>query len=217
MPTMSDEIFDISTVDGRQRYLSSSDLGRLMSDADRLRGDRDRLAGLNAATSTSSASSPPGTSPPGGSSAATRPDDVSRLQRDLDRAVVDLASARRTLATYRRGVRALVASTAVTVLMAVAGIATAIVSSLVGVDASTAVMWLLVFGWSMALGSVAGLVAWVRMHRIKYEWVKRRSGYSETTYEIDSKDYLDPQRIVDMAELSYAATLRKLTEYKGHE
>lgn len=212
---MSD-VFDISTVDGRRTLLEPPPPEGVLS---RLReAERRALGGtvrpVTSATTSSGESPNTGAGP--GSTAANRADDESRLQRELDRAVLDLASARRTLATYRRGVRALVASVAVNAVAVVAGIVTAIASSAAGLDASTAVGWALGFGWPMALASAAALVGWVRLHRIRYEWIKK-STYTSTTYQVDSKEYVDPQHHLDIAELRYAGALRKLTEHKGTE
>lgn len=136
------------------------------------------------------------------------------LQRNLDRATLDLNSARRTLRTYRLGWRGLVVSVIAHGLMALAGLVTAIASSVASVDLTAAVAWLMAFGWPMTLGSVAGLVIWVRMFRINYEWRKKDS-YTYTSYVLDTKDYVDPEHNVDIAQLKYASALKKLTEQAG--
>lgn len=189
---MSD-IFDVSTLDGTRRSLTS---------------------GARVFARSTSASGPAVPTPDAAVGGTQDADELRRLQRNLDLATLDLASARRTLRTYRRGVRALVASAAVCGLAALSGIVTAIASSVAGVDASTAVTWLATFGLPATLVSVAGLVAWVRMYRIKYEW-RKKDGYTYTTYVVDSKDYVDPEHNVDVAQLKYSNALTKLLEHKG--
>ncbi len=199
---MSD-IFDVSTVDGRNSYVP----GQLSRDPFL------RPGGVIGPSSTLASGPAVDKRKPvedNGSDSNER----RRLQRNLDVATLDLHSARRTLRTYRRGVRGLVASAVLCGLVALAGIVTAIASSVAGVDASTAVTWLVVFGMPTTLASVAGLVLWVRLHRIKYEWRKKDS-YSSTPYTVDTKGYVDPEHEVAVAELKYANALTKLIEHEG--
>lgn len=184
------DIYDVSTLDGR-RYAM---FGRA----------------IEPATPATSSSKPAVEKP----DPAVPEDRTAVLQRNLDRATLDLSSARRTLRTYRRGMRGLVASVAVHGLMALAGLVTAIVSSVASVDLTAAVAWLLAFGWPMTVASVVGLVTWIRLYRIKYEWRKKDS-YTYTSYVLDTKHYIDPQHNVDIAQLQYASALRKLTEHAG--
>lgn len=202
------DIFDISTVDGRRTLL----------EADSSESIRDRLlrAGgfIGPAQSATSARVAADDRPDSVDDNGSEAEAVRRLQRNLDMATLDLSSARRTLRTYRLGVRALMASAALCGLLVVAGLAVAIASSMVSVDASTPVAWLMAFGWPMLLASVAGMFGWVRMHRINYEWRKKDS-YNGTTYAIDSKDYVDPEHNVDIAQLKYSNALTKLTQHQG--
>lgn len=183
------DIYDVSTLDGR-RYTM---FGRAIGPATPVSSSKPAVEQLKPAVGE---------------------DRTVALQRNLDRATLDLSSARRTLRTYRRGMRGLTASVAVHSLMALAGLVTAIVSSVASVDLTAAVAWLLAFGWPMTVASVIGQVTWIRLHRIKYDWRKKDS-YTYTSYVLDSKEYVDPEHNVDIAQLKYARALRELTAQEG--
>lgn len=137
-------------------------------------------------------------------------DKATEAQRELDRATLALSSARRTLRTYRRGVRSLAAGAAVTGTMTVAGVATAIGSNALGMDGTVTVLWLVLIGLPLMLANIGGMFIWHYMHRIKVQW-RSRDGYL-SGYVVDTKRYVDPAYEVEVAELKYGNALARLNQ-----
>lgn len=138
--------------------------------------------------------------------------ELEKLENDHATKLLRLASSRRTLRHYRAGLWGLLAATCSAGGMALAGIGLALVSSALGVDASTAVTWLECVGWPATAAGVGSLFLWDGKYRIYTKWANR--GYNN--YVRESMAYVDPWLNVQIAEHEYSLALTKLAALKGN-
>lgn len=129
---------------------------------------------------------------------------VEELDAALTRRVLELKSARRTVATYRKVHHLYTMTIALSLMVATFGF----VMIILGLGA----------GWvPIGVGLVSTLVnsigksSWHEKHKIKREHMN--PGTSNAYWA--SMEYIDPQLNVDMAEVQYAKALRQLTEATG--
>lgn len=132
---------------------------------------------------------------------------VDRLETVHSRRLMELRSAQRTLASYRKAHQ-------LYTLMIVAWVAlTSLGGLMIVVSPRDPASWIFLFGGAIATAvSAVAKKEWYSRHRLK-SITRKRNGYSLT----ESVDYLDPELNVELAELSYVKSLRELSEETGRE
>lgn len=179
------------------------------------KADRELITGparksLTARPTTAAGSSPssPQESPP------ARPDrERGRLQERHAQRLLELSSARRTLRQYRRGATALLGGILTGLGMLLGATATAVATSVLDIDGTTAVVALILMGAPLAVVCSFGMFVWHDKHRIKTKHVNQ--GFYGAYLE--HVGYLDPHLNVEIAEHEYAIALSQLTEYMAEK
>lgn len=184
------------------------DRHNLMSDLDIIAGDFDTVY-ERLLPAAKPASSPVEPTKPAPDTDAGR--ELTKLETAHAARLLELSSARRTLRTFRRGALGFLAGILTSLGLACAGIGTAVVTSVLGIDGTSTVVVLMLTGFPLLLISSVGMYFWHERHRIKVKRIER--GYGTVVYE--GVDYLDPKLNVELAEAEYTRALARLTEHKG--
>lgn len=179
------------------------------------RADRELITGPARKSVTARPTTAAGSSPSSPQeSRPARPDrERGRLQEIHAQKLLRLSSARRTLRNYRRGATALLGGILTGLGMLLGATATAVATSVLDMDGTTAVVALILMGAPQTVACSVGMFVWHDKH-----WIKSRSVnqglYSEY---IENTGYLDPYLNVQIAEHEYAIALAELVEHTGSE